>query len=413
MEINALNETTYVDLFGNSKNPAPPVEGTDQNQGGFQGNTPQDVNLFAKPEVPQGTSEEKPEDKKPEDQKPEDKKPEEGQEGNQEGTGTDILTGNKPGRKPKYGFDDITGYFADRIKTGKFVPVEEEGQDGTKVPFIPKTPEEFDEVIDIQVNYKLEQAKQDLVKSIYQSKSPAWQAVMKYSEMVDDPQELLPFLNTVRTIETVVNINEEDAAGAEDIVRIRLQQRGETDDVIQEQIEVLKGADKLISTAKKYKPLIVAEEKEAMRQMAAEEQDRERQYMATVTDIRSNAIKAIESPIFGKQKLKNEEKAIIYDLIAEPSQETKGYAIYSAIDNLFETKDFETLKQIALFLGKKESFLTYATAAAAQNVSEGLQRKLAAAGSSKSSSAEEGSDTPAVQRKQYSRQGASFGRFEN
>ena len=89
----------------------------------------------------------------------------------------DILGENKkPGRKPKYDFSDMSGYFEDRIKAGKFVPVEEDTAEGKKL-FIPKTPEEFDEVIDLQISHKIEEERRKLEQSWYQSKSPAWKMI--------------------------------------------------------------------------------------------------------------------------------------------------------------------------------------------------------------------------------------------
>lgn len=283
---------------------------------------------------------------------------------------------NKAGRRPKYDFKDTSGYFADRFKSGKFVAIEEEAEDGSKKPFIPQTPEEFDEVIDIQVNYKLAEERKELEKKIYSSKSPAWQAVLKYAEMTDDPAEVLPFIQGVRNIQSVAEIDETTPEGAEQIVRTRLLQRGEGDDVIAEQIDALKGADKLISTAAKYKPVILNEEKQNLQALTKQREDEEKSYQALVTDIRKNAITAIETPLFGKAKLKQDEKAAIYDLIAEPDEQTKGYGIYSVIDNLFEKRDFETLRQVALLLTKRESFVGYISTAAADKTSEGLQKKL-------------------------------------
>ena len=73
-----------------------------------------------------------------------------------------------------------------------------------------------------------------------------------------------------------------------------------------------------------------------------------------VSSIREKKIETIESPFLGKQKLKNEEKAVVYDLIAAPSAETGGYKIYNAIDNLFEKGDFKLLAKVALFNCKKK-----------------------------------------------------------
>jgi hypothetical protein len=97
-----------------------------------------------------------------------------------------------------------------------------------------------------------------------------------------------------------------------------------------------------------------------------------------IANIQENAVKAIEAPIFGKQKLKQDEKADIYDLIGRPSEQTGGFAIYTAIDNLFEKGNFETLKKIALLLVKEDAFVSYISNSAADKTAIELQKRLKA-----------------------------------
>lgn len=317
----------------------------------------------------------------------------------------------KKGRRPKYNFDDAAGYFKDRIDSGKFIAIEEVKEDGTKTSFIPKTPEEFDEVIDIQVNYQLQQKQKQIEEKWYDSKSPAWKAVAKYADMIDDPTEIIPFLQGVRMIESVADINENDLDGAEKVVRTRLQQKGDSEDIIEETVDSLKKSDKLISTAQKYKPMIVNQEKQQLQQLTQQRQKEQQDYLELVSDIRDGAIKAIDSPIFGKTNLKKEEKSAVYELIAQPNEKTKGFPIYSAIDDLYEKGNFELLKKIALLLHKEESFLGYISTDAANKTAQGLHRTLQAANSGRGSAndPEVNENRPTVQRNQYN-QPLRFGR---
>jgi len=312
----------------------------------------------------------------------------------------DILGENKkPGRKPKYDFSDMSGYFEDRIKAGKFVPVEEDTAEGKKL-FIPKTPEEFDEVIDLQISHKIEEERRKLEQSWYQSKSPAWKMIARYSEMVDDPAELVPYLTGVQNIESVQNLDPKDIVDAEKIVRIRLQQRGDDNETIEEQISAFKTAGKLEASAEKFKPALLKEEVTRLQQMEQQKEQERIQYESMVLNIRDRAIKSIETPLFGKYKLKQEEKAAIYDLIGEPSPETQGYAIYNAIDNLFEKGDFETLRDIALMLSKKDSFLSYISTSASDKTAQNLQKKLRLATESRQSSTDNDDDIEVIKRSQ-------------
>lgn len=305
------------------------------------------------------------------------------EETTQKGDDIDIL---KPVERTETPLKDLTSYFEDRVKSGKFIAVEMEDEKGNKMPFIPKTAEEYDGVLELQINYRLDQAKQDLEKNWYESKSPAWKAISQYAELVDDPSQLIPFLEGVKVITSVANIDENLDEGAEEIVRTRLTQRGDPEDIITQQIEALKTTNKLVSTAKQYKPLIIQQEQTALAAQVRARQDEERRWNQLVGEIRDEAIKELEQPIFGKTKLKQEEKAVIYDLIGEPSEVNQGYGIYSAIDNLFEKRDFKTLKELALLLSKKESFYNYLGINVAQKTAESLEKKLRLAGDTHKSS---------------------------
>jgi len=298
----------------------------------------------------------------------------------------------------------LSDYYKDRIKNGVFVNIEAEDETGNKTPFIPQTPEEFDEVIQLQVDYKLEQAKKDLETSWYESKSPAWKAVSQYAEIVDDPSQLIPFLQGVKNIQSVSSMNEEDPEQAEAIVRARMEQRGDPEEIIKSQIDALKSTDALIKTAQQVKPLMIQEEQRNLSKQVQEAKAREQEYLKIVTDIRENAHKAIEQPLFGKTKLKQEEKAIIYDLIAVPSEETQGYGIYSVIDKLFDTKDFETLKMIALLATKKDAFFNYLGTDIANQTASRLQKKLTVAAELKGNGGDQSvSDKPVISRNQFSK----------
>lgn len=322
----------------------------------------------------------------------------------------DILGDGKgaPKTTPAAAVSDLSSYYEERIKNGKFVAIVEE--DGK--PFIPKTADEYDEVLELQISHRMAEAKKDLDKKWYEGKSPAWRAISQYAEMVDDPTQLIPFLSGVKTLQSVANLNEAEVDGAEAIVRTRMEQRGDPEEVISSQIEALKTTDKLLATAKQMKPLIIQQEQLALQQLQQQEQASQKQYMQIVADVRNNAIKAIETPIFGKQKLKQEEKAAIYDMIAEPSEETQGYGIYTAIDSLFDKKDFETLKEIALLLSKKESFYNYLGTTVANQTHASLEKKLRLAGDTSRASGNDFDDDttnrPTVTRNQFTSRRPNF-----
>lgn len=287
---------------------------------------------------------------------------------------------------------DLSGYYQDRIKSGKFVAIDQEDDKGNLVPFIPKTAEEYDEVLELQIDYRLNEAKKDLEKTWYASKSPAWKAISQYAELVDDPTQLIPFLQGVRTMTSIANLDENTPDGAEQIIRTRMSQGGDPEEIISQQIESLKTTDNLVKTAKAYKPLMLQQEQTHLQHEMKARQEQEKQYQQLVSEIRNNAIKSIEAPLFGKTKLKNEEKAAIYDLIAEPAEETQGYGIYNVIDSLFEKKDFDKLKEVALFLSNREAFMNYLGINVANQTAAQLERKLRLAGEGRTTAGRDQND---------------------
>ncbi len=388
MAVENIPENNFFDIFSNNKE--------EQTKGPVRFGSEQDINNVDILETPKNDEPPKEDVEPPKDG---DAPPDENQ--------ADLLgtsSEKKVGRPLKDNFSDLSGYFEDRLKKGKFVAIDTEDEEGKIVKFVPKTPEEFDEVIDIQVNYQLDQKKKELEEKWYQSKSPAWQAVAQYAEMTNDPSEILPFIQGVKNIDSVKDLDPLDIPQAEDIVRARLSQRGDSKDLIEEQIDALKTTDKLVSTAQKYKPLILQEEQNNLARMVHQQKEEQARYHQMITGYRDEAIKAIESPIFGKQKLKKDEQAIIYDMIAIPSEETKGYRIYSEIDNLYEKSNFELLKKIALLIAKEESLLGYVSTSTADKTAENLQKKLRISTDNRNSGSSGNEDTggkPAVQRNQY------------
>jgi hypothetical protein len=304
----------------------------------------------------------------------------------------------------------LSDYFKKRIEEGKLVPVMQEDEQGNQVPFIPTTPEEVDEVINLQISYQLEQKQKEVEESFYKSKSPVWKAILQHAENIDTVEELMPFLQGVSTIQSVAQINETEIDGAEQILKIQMAKSGQPQEFIDAQIEALKTTNKLVETAQKLKPVLLQEEAQRLTKLKQEEAVKVQKYREMVIEIRDNALKAIETPL-GKESLKPEEKAAIYDLIAVPEEEGQGYAIYNKIDDLFKAKDFETLRQLALFLTHKDTLVKHLTTEAVNKNAQVLQKKLILSterqGGGKDPNAVQ--NQPVIRRDQFNKK-PSFGR---
>jgi hypothetical protein len=282
----------------------------------------------------------------------------------------DILGTEKKEQKSET-VEDINSFFQKKIKDGYFSAlVDDEGKD-----IVLEKPEDYDAFIEANINYKIEQKEQELENTWYKSKNPVWQMVAKYSEVIEDPSELIPYLTGIQNIINVSEIDETTIDGAEQIVRYQKAKTGTPQDVIDEEIDALKQTDKLVSAASKVKPVIIQQEQQSLVEMEKEKKQQEENYIKTVYEYQNKTVEVLEKPLFG-QKLKQDEKALVYDLIGAPNQELGGYPIFSVIDNLYQKGDFETLTQIALLVGKRDSFFKYARNSTEQKVAENLQRNL-------------------------------------
>lgn len=303
-------------------------------------------------------------------------------------TETDLNPGEETevAEQPTVQENPYKAYFQKAIASGKYESVDQEDAEGNVTAFIPSTEEEIDEFFELQLNHKLTKKEEALTESIYASKTAPWQLVLKYSEMVSRPEELIPFLTSVQTIESVESLDPEDLDQAEDIVRYKLQTKGESEEVIESHIEAFKTTGKLVDLAKQYKPAILEQERQKTIQDIENKKQAQIQYSNLLNEIRSSTIDVLEKPIAGKMKLKQEEKSAVYQLIGEPTNKNEGFGIYTLIDKLFETKDFEALRDIALVATNKQNFIKYMSTQSVNQNAATLEKKLRVATEQRSAS---------------------------
>lgn len=382
MQFSQVENEQFADIFGSNTAPQ-------NNQNPFSiVSTEEEVDIFATP--PAKTAETTTEgDTGQQQQQAEPKLDENGNPIEEE---VDILgtegeteeeAARKAGRPPKYDFKDINGYFQDRIKSNKLIGLI--GEDDQPIEL--KTPEDYDMVIDENIKYQVEQHKKELNDTWYSSKSAAWKAVAQYSELVDDPTQIIPFIQGIQNIQSVSSVDEKTVEGAEQILRYYKKRSGTPDEIIDDEIESLKTSDKLVSAATKIKPAILQQETLQLQKMQQEAAQEEANYWKMVEDYEKSARQVISTPLFGA-KLKPEEQTEIYNMIAVPQEELGGYAIYNEIDGLYQKKDFETLRKIAFLLRKEDNFLKIASQREVTKVANELQKKVRLATTPKTSSGE-------------------------
>jgi hypothetical protein len=407
MNFEQVDDTQFADIFGKV--------GTGKEAPSFSvaSALEEEVNIF-------GGFTEKSEEGTPTDEKPDDEKTEGEETGEEEKEGeekpdetgeTDILgeaEKAKAGRKPKYEFSDINGYFQDRIKSNKLIGL----IDQDDKPIELKTPEDFDLVIEQNINYQVEQKAKELEENWYKGKSQAWQVIAHYANLVEDPSQVIPFLQGVKNIQSVSKIDESTIDGAEAIVRYYKQRSNTPADIIDDEIDSLKTSDKLISAAGKLKPALLQAETVELQKMQQEAKDQELAYWKMVEENEKSARSAISAPLFGS-KIKIEEQSDIYNMIAVPNEELGGYAIYNEIDKLYQNKNFDTLKKIAYLLKNEDNFIKVASQNAITKTANDIQRTVRLATSPKASSAP--MDDPNYQAPQKIKMGgfgATFGKAQ-
>ncbi len=253
-------------------------------------------------------------------------------------------------QNPIKDFTGIKSIFEELIKNNQLLPLEDEKLE---------TADDVKALIFANVTHQVEQIKADDKNAWYASISPAWQVVAQFAEKAQHPSELIPFIQSVQTIDKVSELDATDEEDAEKIVRMALISRNESQDIIDETISTYKENKKLTTLAEKYQPSLIQNEQIKMENLAKQKEQEDINNFKMIEQIHQDAVKVLETPFLGKHKLKKEEKAAIYNMIAAPDEQSGGYKIFSAIDNLYETKDFEKLRKIALILQDEKAYNQY------------------------------------------------------
>lgn len=363
MQLQQVDQSEFTSIFGGSSTAAPVNKDKESGFGGFN-----DVGSMF---VPTPSKEE---DKKVDEPiTPTDIKevnPEEQEEilkeVTEDKTGDSMFKGSETKVEGK-GFDTVRSIFEDLIKSNQLLPLADDKLE---------TAEDIQALVYSNVMHKVDELRNDENNAWYASKSPAWRAVAEFSEKAQHPSELIPFIQSVQTIEKVADLDPKTEEDAEKIVRMALLSRKEPQDIIDDTISTYKDNGKLTNLAEKYQPAIIQAEQAKLAAETARQQREEQEHYQMITHIHEEAVKVLETPFLGKHKMKKEEKAAIYNMIAAPDENTGGYRIFSEIDNLYETKNFDKLRKIALLLQDEKAYDFYLGIDTVAKNTEGLLRKI-------------------------------------
>lgn len=266
------------------------------------------------------------------------------------------LTANAEAEKKKAGrppaeikLDDNTKTIVNAlIKDGKLRPF----QDG-KI----ETQRDIAELLEANVSYQLDEEKKTILDKVFNSMSPALQIVAQYAQYIQNPQELLPIINSTSNHEKFKALDDNNPAHHEMIVRERLRLNGDSDEVIEQEITELKDSAKLAAKAKTYKPVVEQYYARETKKLMDAEAAKEREYEQIIQRNHEEIVKVLGAPKLDGMQLKQQHKSLAYELLAEPREEYGGgVGIYAVIDKLFAEGKFTTLTKLALLAADESAF---------------------------------------------------------
>lgn len=384
MEIGTMSAEEFAKSFSQNQN---------QNQGQNQGQQQQQNNQVTQEVTGNKSAEEIAEEFKKGLQNSTDntKTPEEKAEDERK---TAELAAAEAAKANKVKLDDGFKQTLDKLfKENKLSPY----SDGTETGYV--LPETFDEVLElIEDNKKswIESAKakdqEELIEEVLSKKSPAWQFLIKNSELYENPADLVPLITAVQNQEYSNNLDPTNEADQEKIIRASLSIQGLPASAIEEEITDLKERDRLGKKASDLKPVLDKYNAE----QTAKELGKKTEENKKTKEFWDKYYNNLEETVFKSKdldgvKLKNEHKQLIASALI-PNDEIGGLPIYSIIENLVATGNLKVLSKMTL-LGLDESlfdnyFITNKADKKAESVQRVLRQQNTGSGSSDSDQAQ-------------------------
>ena len=218
------------------------------------------------------------------------------------------------------------------------------------------TPDDVVELININAEYKFDEAVKNLDKTWYESKSPVFQQFAQMAELAgDDVSKLYSLIETQRVVDDYNSLDTSDITQAEVVVENYMRLRDEPREVIAEEIADLKERGKLTERADKYKPILINHfENEKVQKIAQEQQSLQTFYRA-IDDNEQSVLKFLSNKEIAGMRLKNEDKDLIYNNLAY-NPEIQGFSIYQKIESLQKEGKYEQLAKAILLLENEERF---------------------------------------------------------
>jgi hypothetical protein len=228
------------------------------------------------------------------------------------------------------------------------------------------------EVIDENVNYKVQESLKNIDSKWYSSKPLVFQEFAKVAELVGDNKDALyQYINTHKELEDIDQLDPKDISHAEKIVRSHLEKRGEPSKVIEAEIEDLKEKGLISSSAERYKPLLIEQKETEKANTVKQEQENIKNFYKIVEENEKIVTGFLSNPEIAGMKLKDEDKDIVYDNLTF-NPELNGFKVFKTIENLQLQGKWDTLAKIILLAEKEERFDELYT----NRLKTGIQREV-------------------------------------
>ena len=258
------------------------------------------------------------------------------------------------------------------INSGKLQPWVNEKNE----VILPTTQQELLELMDENLETINQNSYQEVEQNFYQTKSPVWQQLLKYSETARSLDEVAPLFAAMQDKETIQTLDTNNEVHQEYIIRQYGMLNGLDAETIDADIEDYKERGKLQERAEKLKPGLDRYNEQRVQQELVKKQQEEQQKQYLLQTHYNNVVENVmNKKEIGGIKLKNEHRQYVASTLV-PDDSIGGLPIYTLVDNLLQKGDFDTLARIALLATNPQIHDSYYSAKAANETAAGLQRTL-------------------------------------
>lgn len=178
-----------------------------------------------------------------------------------------------------------------------------------------KTIEDVKDLIKENLKHREESSINKLWDKKIKGYSPQIQAILQYAEK--GGEEIYPLLQAIGKAEESAKLSADDEAGQEEVIRQALKMKGFDDEEIKEQIETFKDLDKLKVKAEKFLPELNSMQEKRVEMLLKEQEQRDAQAREASKVYLDTIQNTLNKEEVGKVKLQKEDKAKIYQALAD------------------------------------------------------------------------------------------------